>query len=253
MLKKIAMTVALIGVVAGCTSTEYVPPTQFVFATTAYPRTSSNGMDYRWYSYFESMCREASVAKDCKVVFLGDSITDFWRNRGKKVWDDHFSKYQPLNFGIGGDRTENVLWRLQNGQLQETLKPEAFVLMIGTNNLGHRNEAAGAVADGIMAIVDELQKQRPEARILLLGIFPRDAEVNSERRQKIREINGIVKAKYKSVKKVFFMDIGDQLTRADGTIDKEIMYDYLHLTDNGYAVWARAIGPTLKKLVDNDI
>src|SRR5208337_5244157 len=104
------------------------------------------------------------------VLFLGDSITDGWRGSGKDVWKEKFEPLKAANFGIGGDRTQHVLWRLQNGEL-EGIKPRAAVIMIGTNNLGANT--AEEIADGIKAIVAEIQKKQPETKILLLGIFPR--------------------------------------------------------------------------------
>ena len=104
------------------------------------------------------------------VVFFGDSITDGWRGRGQDVWKERYGTLHAANFGIGGDRTQHVLWRLQNGEL-DGYTPKVAVVMIGTNNLGSNTD--DEIADGIKAVVAEIKKQQPKTKILLLGIFPR--------------------------------------------------------------------------------
>lgn len=109
------------------------------------------------------------------VIFLGDSITQGWE--GQKAWQEHFGAFKPVNLGIGGDQTGHVLWRITDGKELENLKPKAAVIMIGTNN-GH---SAEQVAGGIKAIVEELKKQKPDIKILVLGVFPRGSGGDAER------------------------------------------------------------------------
>ena len=105
------------------------------------------------------------------VIFIGDSITHGWEGDGKKVWAEHFAAFKPINLGIGGDQTGHVLWRITEGKELEPIKPKLAVIMIGTNNMG--GHSAEQIAGGIKAIVAELQKQKPDMKILVLGIFPR--------------------------------------------------------------------------------
>ncbi len=188
---------------------------------------------------------EIAKKGDIDVVFFGDSITDGWRGGGKEVWKEHFEPLKAANFGIGGDRTQHVLWRMENGEL-EGYKPKAMVLMIGTNNL--TANSVEEIADGITACVKDFQKDQPKAKVLLLGIFPRGAKADDGNRKKIADINAII-AKLDDGKKVHYLDIGDKFLEKDGSISKEIMPDYLHLSAKGYGIWADAIDKPLKNLV----
>lgn len=180
------------------------------------------------------------------VVFLGDSITDGWRGKaGAEVWKEHFGPLNPINLGIGGDRTQHVLWRIQHGEL-EGYKPKAFVIMIGTNNMGSNSEEE--IAEGNKAIIDEINKQHPHAKILLLGIFPRSANASDAIRQKVKRTNELL-AKFDGKNNVKYLDIGDKFLQPDGTLTREIMPDLLHLSQKGYTIWAEAIEKELKQMV----
>lgn len=111
------------------------------------------------------------------VIFLGDSITHGWE--GQKAWQEHFGSFKPVNLGIGGDQTGHVLWRITDGHELDRLKPKAAVIMIGTNNTG--NMTAQQIAGGIKAIVEELKHQKPNIKILVLGVFPRGSGFDAER------------------------------------------------------------------------
>jgi len=191
------------------------------------------------------------------LLFVGDSITDFWRNgprggatgsapyAGLAVWDETFGKLNAANFGISGDTTQGVLWRMQNGEL-EGFKAKLIVLMLGTNNI-NRNPNDDIV-EGDRLIVEEFKKRQPQAKVLILGIFPRTASASDPIRATIKEINGKL-AKFADNKQVFYMDIGDKLLAADGTLTAEIMSDGLHPTTKGYQIWADATLPRVKELM----
>lgn len=192
------------------------------------------------------------IAKEGKtqLLFLGDSITAGWAGNGKEVWAKSFAAHMPANFGIGGDRTQHVLWRIQNGEL-EGIKPKAVVLMIGTNNAGQ--DSAEGIAKGVTAIVSTIREKQPQAKILLLAVFPRGekpstAEKPNPGRDKLKQVNDII-AKLDDGKNVFFLDIGAKFTQPDGTLTKEIMPDFLHLSPAGYQIWADAITPKLSELM----
>ena len=189
-----------------------------------------------WLKRHEGFVAEAKGKADCGLLFLGDSITDGWRGK-KAIFEAAFGGHKPLNFGISGDRTQHVLWRIQNGEI-DGLKPKAAVIMIGTNNIGQKDpEPAASAIAGIQAIVAHLKKSTPETKILLLGVFPRGEKPDHAHRAVIREINAAA-AKIEGVR---FLDIGEKFLQPDKSIAKEVMPDFLHLSEKGYQIWADAI------------
>ncbi len=190
---------------------------------------------------------EISKKGEAQLVFLGDSITQGWGGAGKDAWAKTWEPMQPANFGIGGDRTEHVLWRLENGNY-DGLKPKLTVLMIGTNNTGHRKDPAADTAAGVKAIVEKLRTKQPQMKVLVLGVFPRGATAEDPARVRTNEINALLPA-LADGKEVFFMDIGKTFLEADGTLSKDIMPDFLHLSPKGYDLWATAIAPKVKELM----
>jgi lysophospholipase L1-like esterase len=189
------------------------------------------------------------------VVFIGDSITHFWsgepkakRVAGKDSWEKWIAPHHPINLGYGWDRTENVLWRLRHGEVAG-LKPKAFVVLIGTNNLSGFNPPA-ETAEGVAEVCRELRRQAPQAKILLLAILPRQAKLDATR-QRVTDTNILLKAHLllKSQGPQIadaYLDLTDKLVEADGSILKETMGDYLHPTDKGYQVMGAAIDAQLK-------
>ena len=115
---------------------------------------------------------ERAKQGDVELLFIGDSITEGWAGRGKEVWDKYYGNRKAMNAGVGGDRTQHVLWRLDNGNV-DGIKPKLAVIMIGTNNSNGKDNTAEEIADGIKVIVKEVREKLPETKILLLGIFPR--------------------------------------------------------------------------------
>jgi len=182
---------------------------------------------------------------NCDLIFIGDSITQGWEGRGKKVWAKHYTKRNAVNLGIGGDRTQHVIWRLDNGNLHR-IKPKAAVIMIGTNNSG--SNSSQEIADGVEVIVKQLRKKLPETKVLLLGVFPRGANKADKRRQVNEGANAIFK-KIADGKSVHYLDIGQKFLKEDGTLPREIMPDLLHLSEKGYTIWAESIEAKLKELM----
>jgi len=189
------------------------------------------------------------------VLFLGDSITQGWE--GKEAWKKTFEPLKAANFGIGGDKTEHVLWRITEGKELEGISPKVAVLMIGTNNSSGNTPAE--IAEGIKTIVAELRKQKPAMKILLLGVFPRSGKGGKDLKDpmkvapgefqiKIGQINEII-AKFEDKQNVFYMDIGSKFLDKDGNLPKEIMPDFLHLSPKGYEIWADAIDDKVKELL----
>jgi lysophospholipase L1-like esterase len=195
------------------------------------------------------------VAKgDADVIFLGDSITQGWEGAGKKAWAKTFAPLNAVNLGIGGEQTGHVLWRITAGKELEPIKPKVAVIMIGTNNAGR--DSAEQIAGGIKAIIDELRKQRPEMKILLLGVFPRAGGIKKEDtvappeklNTKIKQINERIE-KFADGKTVFYKDIGAKFLESDGSLSRKVMPDLLHLSPEGYDRWAEAIKDDVTKLM----
>jgi lysophospholipase L1-like esterase len=179
------------------------------------------------------------------VLFLGDSITAGW-NGQKGTWETYFGNLNAANFGIGGDRTQHVLWRIENGEL-EGIKPKVVVLMIGTNNLAA--DPPDRIAAGITRIVETIRSKLPETKVLLLGIFPRGEQPTDPNRAKIKSINETIAKLDDGGKTVRYLDIGEKFLEPDGTITKQTMPDFLHLSRHGYQAWADAIDPVLAEMM----
>lgn len=203
---------------------------------------------------FVEIARQGGV----DVLFLGDSITDFWRRDdpkigGKKIWEAQFAPLRAANFGISGDRTQHVLWRLENGEL-EGIKPKVVVLMIGTNNIGLERDKATVrnttpeVVAGVTAVVNTLRTKLPSAKILLLAIFPRGENLEDPNRRQVNEVNRSL-AKLGDGKNVRFLDLGPKFLAPDGTLPKDIMPDLLHPGEKGYEIWAAAIKEPLAAML----
>ncbi len=185
------------------------------------------------------------IAKEGKaeLVFLGDSITAGWGGQ-KAIWEKAFGPYKPANFGIGGDRTQHVLWRIENGEL-EGIKPKSVVIMIGTNNSG--SDSAEGIAKGVTKIVETVRAKQPQAKILLLAVFPRGEKNDNPQRVKNKQASAIF-AKLDDGKSVHYLDIGEKFLQPDGTLTKEVMPDLLHLSAKGYQIWADSISTKLAEL-----
>jgi lysophospholipase L1-like esterase len=179
------------------------------------------------------------------LLFLGDSITQMWNENS--VWRRYYGPRRAANFGIGGDRTQNVLWRIQNGEL-EGIEPKVTVLMIGTNNL--HSDTPDEIAQGVGAIVAELRRRLPKTKILLLGIFPRSRKPNAIR-ERLMSVNEKI-AKLADGSNVRFLDISKAFLNDDGSISADVMpdLDALHLSLKGYRIWAEAMEPTLWSMLD---
>jgi lysophospholipase L1-like esterase len=191
---------------------------------------------------------------DIDLLFVGDSITDwfYWprpnAETGREVWDKNFAPLKAADFAIAGDTTQGVLWRMQNGEL-EGFKAKLIILMLGTNNTG--SNPVQQIIDGDKLIVEEFKKQQPQAKILVLAVFPRN---NARSADNTAVLNATIKAVNTGLaqmadnKQVFYMDIGEKFM-VNGAVPADIMADGLHPTAKGYQIWADAILPTVKQLM----
>ena len=217
-------------------------------ATTPAHRMKSDEKNW-WQERHESKAIEAKKNK-WDIIFLGDSITHSWETAGKKTWNKYYQKRRALNLGFSGDRTEHVLWRLDNGEFEE-VQPKVVVLMIGTNNTGHRKDPPKAIAAGVEKIIERINTKSPTTEILLLAIFPRSEKAADPQRKNNDRTNTLLE---KLTKKdgVTYLDINERFLLPDGTLSKEIMPDLLHPKQKGYAIWAEAIEPSLRALLAED-
>jgi lysophospholipase L1-like esterase len=194
---------------------------------------------------------------DVDVLFLGDSITQGWEGNGKDIWAKHFEPLKAANFGIGGDRTQHVLWRITAGKELEKINPKLCVLMIGTNNAG--SNSADEIAEGVEAIVQELRHQKPHMKVLVLAVFPRSAKggkdlkdanhvAADELNKKLPDVNKRI-SKLDDGKTVRYLDIGPKFLDKEGGLSREIMPDFLHLSKKGYEIWAEAIEGPVKEML----
>jgi len=213
-----------------------------------------NRPDEWWVKRNEAFNARAKLG-DIRVVFLGDSITQGWEGNGKEVWAKRFETIKAVNFGIGGDNTQHLLYRIQNGNLDGLDKPirdgaeipKLVVMMIGTNNSNKDDFAAQQIADGVKACIDATRKKLPQAKVLLLAIFPRGEKPDAQR-DKLKATNDLLKT-FADGKDVVYLDIGDKFLGEGGVISKDVMPDFLHLSPKGYEIWAEAIGPSMKSLM----
>jgi beta-glucosidase len=200
----------------------------------------------QWLARHEGFLKQIQENPRPQLVFIGDSITDFWPRRGKESWDK-LAKYNPLNLGISGDRTELVLWRITNGELDD-IDPKVVVIMIGTNNIGHfEDEKPSWAAAGITKIVTTVREKLPNAKILLLGVFPRDSKDHA-RREKVATVNQMI-SKLDDGRHVFYLDIGEKFLGPDGELPAEIMPDKLHPATQGYNIWYDSMHAKLEELM----
>ena len=246
-----ARAVAADGTPAGPVATWTAPPTSQRTPSTLVPVTQNR--DWRVYDW-TTRHREASAlmrARQPDIVMLGDSITHFWggepvggRRTGVEEGDRFFAGRTVVNLGYGWDRTENVLWRLENGEF-EGVTPKVVVLMIGTNNITLNTQ--DEIAAGVAAICTSIHERSASTRILLLAIFPRGQQPDATR-AKVDDVNRLI-ARLDERDDVTFLDIGAKFLGPDGRISPEVMYDYLHPSAKGYAIWSAAMARTLERLL----
>jgi acetyl esterase/lipase/lysophospholipase L1-like esterase len=181
-------------------------------------------------------------AGDIDLVMIGDSITHNWEKQ--KTYNERFAPYNTLNLGVGGDRTQNVLWRLQNGEI-DGISPKLVTLMIGTNNSGR--DSAPDIAIGIKTVVAELRQRLPEAKIVVLSVFPRNHPRTKGDFEQVKAINKLLPA-IADNQHVFHVDINQNFLDAKGQLRPELFCkDRLHLASAGYDVWYQALQPILKE------
>ena len=205
--------------------------------------------DYPWMSRQEWCQRFQANLHDparagAQLVFMGDSITQGWTEKAPAVWSSAFGAFHPLRLGIGGDRTQNLIWRIDQGELAG-LQPKLLVLLIGINNLS-AGDAAVDTAHGVRVLLERIRAALPTTQVLMLGILPSGASAKDPLRARIQECNEELQRLAGS--QVVYADIGAVFLTSDGSIDARLMPDALHPGEAGYQIFAGALGPWLQKL-----
>ncbi|MFI5378314.1 MAG: GDSL-type esterase/lipase family protein [Tepidisphaerales bacterium] len=238
--------------ISGSQALAQAPPTAANTAVIPVPKLENDSYD--WYARHAAVL-EVQQRLNPEIVLIGDSITHFWagepvagNRNGPNAWKTAFGDRQVLNMGFGWDRTQNVLWRLDHGEF-DGLHPRFIVINIGTNNLtGTRNareNTPAEIAEAVALICDRLAAKSPASKITIMGVFPRGEKADNPLRPKIRRLNELL-AELAKKKGAAFLDIGSKLVQEDGTISRQIMGDFCHPTEQGYAIWAEALQPVLK-------
>ncbi|MBA5869047.1 MAG: acetylglucosamine-6-sulfatase [Nitrospira sp. CR2.1] len=182
------------------------------------------------------------------LLFIGDSITQGWEEDGRPVWDRYYAHRRAVNLGFNSDQTENVLWRLQHGEL-DGITPKLAIVMIGTNNATIREDPPEHTAVGIQAILTTLRMSLPETKILLLAIFPRSASADDP----LRRVNDAVNERlstFADQRRVFFLNLNRRFLDGGGRLSPEIMPDLLHPSALGYRLWAEGMEALVKQLLE---
>jgi lysophospholipase L1-like esterase len=188
------------------------------------------------------------------VMLIGDSITWEWERNaatGVPVWESDLKPLHAATFAMSGDRTEHVLWRLKNGNLDTPANPKVVVLLIGTNNTLQRKDPPREIADGVRLVLDTIHERFPAAHILLYGIFPVGVAPQNPGRLNNAATNALL-AKFDNGKSIHFIDLGPQFLQPDGTEKAELFRDTVHLSQQGYRLWAASLVPAIKSYLGGD-
>ena len=211
-------------------------------ATTAEKRDGA-----KWWLKQNRILNERAMEMNVDLAFVGDSITEGWDKPGADVLRNSFGAYKTCVLGIGGDHTQHILWRVKNGHFTY-LKPKVVVLLAGTNNM---EDSAQEKVDGLIRIVQEINKRSPQSQILVLGIFPRNFYPDHPQRLLNKEANTLLeKSPLIDNERIHYQHINEVFLDPDGTIPRHVMRDSLHLTPEGYQRWADAIHDTVDRLMD---
>ena len=208
-------------------------------------------MEKHWlgqHNYLTALVRRAGNQGPVDVYFLGDSITEFWPTVGKDVWQAEFGKMRVLNCGVSGDKTQNILFRITHGEF-DRIQPKVVVLLAGINNLSNSPDLQPEdLARGIQRIVSVVHGKSPASKVLLLSIFPADEPANPIRKR-ILATNELI-AKLADDKSVYYLDIHDRFLNERREVPSELSPDGTHPSAIGYQVWAEAMRPLLRQLLE---
>jgi lysophospholipase L1-like esterase len=212
------------------------------------PRTDANSK-----TAHEQLVAKAK-AGGIDLYFLGDSITRRWGCTDPQWselmanWKENFFGWNAANFGWGADGILNMLWRIENGEL-EGVHPKVIVILAGTNDVGSQpgdDEKIARILGAYRVLIASCREHAPEAKIILTAIFPRND--NPAVLPEIERINGEI-AKFADGQAIFYLNVNDQLAGPDGTLFEGMTVDKLHLSAQGYQVWADGLRPLVKRFL----
>lgn len=217
----------------------------------AAPKLDKQGMpDARFIKRHEGFLADVKNNQNAGLVLIGDFLTDDWRGNSKNgvkaIFDHTFGAYGPLNLGQGGDYTQHVLWRLENGEL-DGLAPKVVMLLIGGTN-GSNGDRPEKIAAGIEAIIAGVKMKSPATKFLLVSVPPR-AEKQGTPRDRQMAVNPLLVKLNDDTKGIRFIDLAAKFIQPDGIVSKDLMPDFYHLSDKGYQVWADTVAQPLKELM----
>lgn len=234
--------IALNGCVTTHNSSKLEPPLP---STIPQPQDAADS----WWEDRHEVKKRQALDQSIDILMIGDSITHGWETTGLTIWNRYYAPRNGFNIGFSGDRTENVLWRIRNGAV-DNMQPKVVVLMIGTNNTGARlNYPASHTSEGIKSIVSELRRRLPNTRILLLAILPRNLMADDEMRQRNDAVNLDIE-KLKDGENIFFLNINKVFVHQNGQLNTDLMPDLVHPSTEGYRRWAAAMEPVLNDLMN---
>lgn len=238
------------------------PDTSRSVNTAIIPVPKLENDSYNWWDRHAEVLRIKDSINP-EIVLIGNSITHFWgglpvskdkngvdiKPRGPNAWAGLFGPYRVLNLGFGWDRTQNVLWRLDHGEI-DGLHPRIVIIEIGTNNTSQtanaRINTAPEIVVGIAAICKRLKSKVPHAKIILMALLPRGKTPDDPHRAIINETNKILAA-FAKKQRITFVNVGHSFLAPDGTFLPGTTIDYVHPTDAGYQIWADGIRPYIDK------
>jgi len=242
--------VAVFAILFGCSiraadaPTTTTKPASMGPADVAAPKGGTNGPRFlQMHEKFVKRAKEGNV----DLLFLGDSITEGW-TKAPEIWKKEYEPLHVANFGIGGDRTQHVLWRIENGEL-DGIHPKVVVLMIGTNNAN--SDEPAPIAKAIGMIIHDI-REKTGAKVLLLAIFPREHTKNYQdpprTMETIRAVNEQI-SKLDDGKNVRYLDISKNFETPDGKLDQSLFSDGLHPNAKGYQIWADSMRDLLSEMM----
>lgn len=206
-----------------------------------HPATIPTARTEDWWQlrHQQKIAERQAMNNKVDLLFLGDSITHAWETEGEQAWQQYFASENALNLGYAGDRTEHMLWRIQQGEINE-LSPKWVVLLAGTNNAGHRHDSPEDISAGIGLILKEIKRRLPASKIVLMAIFPRSRDPKKRMRIKIDQANSILQG-LTDKKTIFWLNINQQFLTNEGVLLESVMPDLLHPNAAQYKTWAKSL------------
>ncbi len=194
----------------------------------------------------EKLTEKSKIASPIDLIFIGDSIVHAWELEGKAAWQSYFGHLSTLNLGYAGDRTEHALWRIENGEL-DNVSANFVVLLIGTNNAGHRHDSPEDIASGVRLLVRLIRDKLPKCKVVLTAIFPRSRNKHKRMRKTVDITNDIIQA-FADDNSIIWFDINNHFLDAEGVLHEAVMPDLLHPNALQYEIWGEMLEKALRSL-----